>query len=103
MGLESCEKVPQFASWLSPCLKPQNIAYIGLRDVDPPERAILRAHGIKAYSMYEVDKFGIGKVVEMALEYLGFERDEVVQLGGNMKTKYKTVKPLHLSCVCASR
>ncbi|AOA61867.1 Arginase [Komagataella phaffii CBS 7435] len=43
------------------------IAYIGLRDVDAGEKVILRELGIAAYSMYHVDKYGIAKVVEMAL------------------------------------
>ncbi|XP_049626411.1 arginase-2, mitochondrial isoform X2 [Suncus etruscus] len=34
------DKVPQLPgfSWLKPCLSPPSIVYIGLRDVDPPER-----------------------------------------------------------------
>ncbi|KAK7208432.1 hypothetical protein BZA70DRAFT_287736 [Myxozyma melibiosi] len=58
---------PQFA-WVKPYLKANKLAYIGLRDVDPGEREILKQNGIAAYSMHHVDKYGIGKVVEMALE-----------------------------------
>jgi arginase len=68
MGLGS--KVPQF-SWVKPSLKPSKIVYIGLRDVEAGERKILADNNIKCYSMYEIDKHGIGKVVEMALNYLG--------------------------------
>ncbi|CDK28928.1 unnamed protein product [Kuraishia capsulata CBS 1993] len=68
MGLDRAAWPPQF-SWLDSVttLHPSKIAYIGLRDVDVGERKILRDHGIAAFSMYHVDKYGIAKVVEMAL------------------------------------
>ena len=34
----------------------QKIVYIGLRDVDPAEKRILRENGIKAFSMFDIDK-----------------------------------------------
>ncbi|KAJ3326848.1 Arginase, catabolizes arginine to ornithine and urea [Blyttiomyces sp. JEL0837] len=57
--------------WLTPCLKTNRIVYIGLRDLDPPEKKMLRESKIKAFSMHEVDRWGIGKVVDMAIQYLG--------------------------------
>lgn len=47
------EKVPR--------LSPTRLAYVGLRDLDPGEKAFIRALGIKAYTMHEVDRHGIGK------------------------------------------
>lgn len=49
------------------------LVYIGLRDVDVGEKKILRENGIKAFSMHDVDRHGIGKVMDMALEYIGSE------------------------------
>lgn len=49
----------------------KKLVYIGLRDVDRGEKRILREHGIKAFSMHDVDKHGIGKVMEMALGWIG--------------------------------
>ncbi|KZF24713.1 Ureohydrolase [Xylona heveae TC161] len=49
----------------------KKLVYIGLRDVDRGEKQILREHGIKAFSMHDVDRYGIGKVVEMALGHIG--------------------------------
>ncbi|KAI5458666.1 hypothetical protein BGZ63DRAFT_513907 [Mariannaea sp. PMI_226] len=49
----------------------KKIVYIGLRSVDAGERKILREHGIKAFSMFDVDRHGIGRVVEMALAHIG--------------------------------
>ncbi|XP_038598573.1 arginase-1 [Tachyglossus aculeatus] len=61
--------VPGF-SWVTPCISAKDIVYIGLRDVDPGEHCIVKNLGIKCYSMSEVDKLGIGKVMEETLSYL---------------------------------
>ncbi|XP_053315229.1 arginase-1 [Spea bombifrons] len=61
--------VPGF-SWVKPCLSAKDIVYIGLRDVDPGEHYILKNLGIKYYSMSEVDKLTIGKVMEETIQYL---------------------------------
>ncbi|KAL9110385.1 MAG: hypothetical protein Q9227_005116 [Pyrenula ochraceoflavens] len=47
------------------------LVYIGLRDVDRLEKEILRDNKIKAFSMHDIDKHGIGRVVEMALAHIG--------------------------------
>lgn len=47
------------------------LVYIGLRDVDRGEKRILREHGIKAFSMHDIDRHGIGRVMEMALAHIG--------------------------------
>ncbi|KAF9891085.1 Arginase, catabolizes arginine to ornithine and urea [Aspergillus nanangensis] len=49
----------------------RKLVYIGLRDVDRGEKALLREHGIKAFSMHDIDRYGIGRVVEMALAHIG--------------------------------
>ncbi|KAI7372718.1 Arginase, partial [Hortaea werneckii] len=49
----------------------KKLVYIGLRDVDRGEKKILRDHGIKAFSMHDVDRHGIGKVMDMALGWIG--------------------------------
>lgn len=70
MGLDKQNWPPQF-NWLNELttlVKPEQITYIGLRDVDAGEKKILRDLGIKAFSMYHVDKYGISEVVKMAME-----------------------------------
>jgi len=79
LGLEGTDVEP-FNKWLKPCLKPEQIVYIGLRDIDPPERRILRENKIKCFSMHDVDRHGIGKVVEMALDYANPNRDRPIHL-----------------------
>ena len=44
---------------------------IGLRDVDPGERRLLRELGVKAFSMSDVDKFGMARIMEEALAIAG--------------------------------
>lgn len=69
MGLEGCDVAP-FNEWGQPLLKPEGIVYIGLRDIDVEERKILKDNNIKCFSMHHVDKYGIGRVVDMALDHL---------------------------------
>ena len=53
-----------------PRLPPESIVYVGLRDVDPMERKLIRDMGIKAFTMYDIDHRGIGAVMDEALEHL---------------------------------
>jgi arginase len=69
----SCDhsKLPGFEFLVDgPRLQPEQIVYIGLRDVDPAERKWIKELGIKAFTMYDVDKYGIGGVMEQTLEHL---------------------------------
>src|SRR2546422_4557023 len=72
-------KEPEF-DWIKPVLRPERLVYIGLRDVEAGEKKILRESNIKAFSMHEVDKYGIGKVMEMALDHVNPNRDLPVHL-----------------------
>jgi arginase len=58
--------------WLQnyPRLPPNQLVYIGLRDVDPEERKLIRELNIKAFTMSDIDRYGIGHVMEMALDHL---------------------------------
>lgn len=85
LGLQGTDVEP-FNTWVSrkPMLDAQSLVYIGLRDIDAGERKILREHNIKAFSMHHVDKYGIGKVVDMALDHVN---------GGQGRRE----RPIHLS------
>ena len=56
--------------WFKPCLEPKDIVYIGLRDLDTPEKLAIKRLGIKAFTMYDVDRLGIGKVMEQTADHL---------------------------------
>jgi arginase len=71
--------VPGF-DWLRPCLTSDRIVFIGLRDVDPGEKKILKEHKIQAYSMTDVDKHGIAKIMEMSLDAVNPKRDKPIHL-----------------------
>ena len=45
--------------WLGeePYLSLKKLVYIGLRDVDKGEKRILRDHGVRAFSMHDIDKY----------------------------------------------
>ena len=45
---------------------PECTVQIGLRDVDPDEKRLLREWGVKAYTMSDVDKLGMVRVMELA-------------------------------------
>jgi len=49
--------------------------------------------GIKAYSMHDVDKYGIGKVVEMALDAVNPKRDCPIHLSFDVDALDPTVAP----------
>ncbi|GIX70537.1 arginase-2, mitochondrial [Caerostris extrusa] len=52
----------------SMCEKKSNMAFIGLRDIDPPEKLILTKENILHFTMHDIDKLGIFEVINRALE-----------------------------------
>mmetsp|Transcript_13262 Transcript_13262/g.25427 ORF Transcript_13262/g.25427 Transcript_13262/m.25427 type:complete len:368 (+) Transcript_13262:123-1226(+) len=83
IALDEPEVIPGLA-WLrgKTQLPPNQLVYVGLRDIDLPERRLIKEHRIKAFTMHEIDRFGIGNVMEQALDHL---------------LKDKPDRPLHLS------
>ncbi|KAI9750091.1 MAG: hypothetical protein M4579_006607 [Chaenotheca gracillima] len=67
------EKREDIFGWLKDenLISVKKLVYIGLRDVDRAEKKILRENGIRAFSMHDIDKYGIGRVMEMALGHIG--------------------------------
>ena len=52
----------------SPKIKPENVALIGIRDIDAGERRIIKESGIHAFTMREIDEHGMAAVARKALE-----------------------------------
>ena len=52
----------------APAVQPRNVVLVGLRDVDPEERAHIREWGIRAFTMRDIDERGIAAVMRDALE-----------------------------------
>jgi len=51
-------------------VKSEDVVIVGLRSVDLDERNLLREAGVRAYTMKEVDAYGVAKVVRRALKDL---------------------------------
>ncbi|KAI8059390.1 arginase [Gilbertella persicaria] len=86
------EEHPDFL-WVKPLLKTNRLTYIGLRDVDEGEKKIIKDLGIKAFSMHHVDRYGIGKVVEMALDHVNPNRDLPIHLSFDVDALDPSVAP----------
>ncbi|MBM7609188.1 arginase [Lysinibacillus composti] len=60
-----------------PKVKPENIVIIGARSLDEGERILIKEKGIKVYTMHEVDRLGMTKVMEETISYLKERTDGV--------------------------
>lgn len=61
----------------SPKVKPENIVIIGARSLDEGERILIKEKGIKVFTMHEVDRLGMTKVMEETISYLKERTDGV--------------------------
>ncbi len=60
-----------------PKVKPENVVIIGARDLDQAERDLIKKHSIKVYTMHEIDRLGMTKVMEETIAYLKETSDGV--------------------------
>ncbi|NOK59079.1 MAG: arginase [Chloroflexi bacterium AL-W] len=51
----------------SPVIREENMALVGIRDLDPLERAALQATGIHVFTMHDIDRRGFAAVMEEAI------------------------------------
>ncbi|MBU8785777.1 MULTISPECIES: arginase [Bacillus] len=58
-------------------VKPENIVIIGARSLDDGEKKLIREQGIKVYTMHEIDRLGMTRVMEETIEYLRERTDGV--------------------------
>ena len=61
----------------SPKVKPENIVIIGARSLDDGEKVLIKEKGIKVYTMHEIDRMGMTKVMEETIAYLKDKTDGV--------------------------
>jgi arginase len=54
----------------APPLRPSDVAFLGLRSVDPAERAFIHAHGLTAWTMSDLDRIGMAAATGAALAAL---------------------------------
>ncbi|MCE7794131.1 arginase [Salipaludibacillus sp. CUR1] len=61
----------------APKIKPENVVIIGARSLDEGERKLIKEKGIKVYTMHEIDRMGMSKVMEEAIEHVSKNTDAV--------------------------
>lgn len=57
----------QSVSDVIPMVEPRNFVQIGLRDLDPAERDMVKKSGIRAFTMRDIDEQGLRQVVDQAI------------------------------------
>jgi arginase len=55
----------------SPAVRIENVAIVGVRDLDPAEREHIRSWGLRAFTMREIDERGLKEVMREAIEIAG--------------------------------
>jgi arginase len=60
-----------------PKIKPEHVVIIGARSLDEGEKKLIKEKGIKVYTMHEIDRLGMTKVIEETIEYLKERTDSV--------------------------
>ncbi|WML24188.1 arginase [Neobacillus sp. OS1-33] len=60
-----------------PKVKPENVVIIGARALDDGEKDLIKEIGIKVYTMHEIDRMGMAKVMEETIAYLKDKTDGV--------------------------
>jgi len=70
------ERLVQIAGY-APKVKPENVVIIGARDLDSGERALIKKLGIKVYTMHEIDRLGMTRVMEEAIDHVSRGTDGV--------------------------
>ncbi|XP_069543812.1 arginase-1 [Brachyistius frenatus] len=84
--------LPNF-SWVTPCLSARDLVYVGLRDVDPAEHYILKLLGVKMFSMSEVDRLGVARVMEETCDYLTASGKKPIHLSFDIDAIDPSVTP----------
>jgi len=66
--------------WMKQYVPEHRFCFIGLRDIDPGEAQLMRNSGIKIFSMHDVDKYGIGQVMDMCMASINPHNDRPIHL-----------------------
>lgn len=61
----------------TPKLKPEHVAIVGARSLDPGEKQFIRSLGIACYTMHDIDRMGIAKVMEEVIGHMQRHTDGV--------------------------
>ncbi len=61
----------------SPKVKPENCALIGVRSIDPLERLSIKSINLSVYTMSDVDKLGIHRIISRVLKHFKEKVDHI--------------------------
>jgi arginase len=61
---------PEFATDAYPVPSVTRVALVGIRSLDPGERELIRELDVRVFTMSEIDKHGVERVLREALAYL---------------------------------
>ncbi len=50
-------------------IDPKNVCYIGVRDVDPAERLLMKEAGVRVYTMSDIDRLGISQTIREVISF----------------------------------
>ncbi len=76
LGYGSDELAKLFA--YSPKIEPQNVALVGVRDLDSHEKKLIKKLGVRAFTMRDIDERGMREVMADALKYAMDDTDGIV-------------------------
>jgi arginase len=54
----------------TPAIRPEDVVLIGIRDLDPQERALMQEAGVNVFTMKEIDRLGLPAIAEQTFERL---------------------------------
>eukprot|EP00456_Euglypha_rotunda_P051469 TRINITY_DN41574_c0_g1_i2.p1 TRINITY_DN41574_c0_g1~~TRINITY_DN41574_c0_g1_i2.p1 ORF type:complete len:341 (+),score=22.47 TRINITY_DN41574_c0_g1_i2:74-1096(+) len=94
MNYNRTRSTPGF-EWMNaiPVLKPSRLVYVGLRDVDRPEKQMIKELGIKAFTIFDVDRYGIGQVMIRAIEHITSRQSNPIHLSFDIDSIDPTFAP----------
>lgn len=61
----------------APKVSPENVVIIGARSLDPGERELIKGLGIKVFTMHEIDRIGMARVMDEAIHIVSHKADGV--------------------------
>ena len=72
----------------------KKLVYIGLRDVDRGEKEILRDHGIKAFSMHDIDKYALPRSRDFFVSHAVTHIEAGTVSGESWKWRWVILEPI---------
>jgi arginase len=61
----------------APKIKPENVVIVGARELDDGEKEYIREAGLKVFTMHEIDRLGMTRVMEEAIAHVRKNTDGV--------------------------